>query len=77
MSARSQVSFLKDVSATQQDDIKTLRVELSEAKGKYDRLFTNSNAERASFQTRVFDLEVRLGFRLIGEFIMLIGIPFG
>ena len=73
---RSQVSFLKDVSVTQQDGIKTLRVELSEAEGKYDRLLADSNAERATFQTRVLGLEVRLGFRLIGEFIMLIGIPF-
>jgi len=64
---RSQVSSLKEVSVTQQDDIKSLRAKLIEAKGKYDRLLADSNAERATFQTQVLDLEVRLGFRLMGN----------
>jgi len=63
----SQVSSLKEVNVTQQDDIKSLRAELIEAKGKYDRLVVDSNAEKAVFQTRVLDLEVRLGFHLMEQ----------
>ena len=63
----SQVWSLKGANAAQQDDIKTLRAEVIEAKGKYDRLLVDSSAEKAAFQTRVLDLEVRLGFRLMGQ----------
>ena len=55
---RSQVSSLKDVNMTQQDDIKFLRVELSEAKEKYDQLVVGSNTEKSALQVRVSDLEV-------------------
>ncbi|KAF9641940.1 hypothetical protein BDM02DRAFT_3124979 [Thelephora ganbajun] len=56
---RSQVSSLREVNTTQQDDIKSLRAELTEVKGKHDRLLVESNAERASLQVRVLDLEVQ------------------
>ena len=62
---RSQVSSLKEVNATQQDDIKSLRAELTEAKEKYDRLLVNSNSEKAALQAQVLDLEVRLELRLM------------
>ena len=55
---RSQVSSLKEDNITQQEDIRLLREELAEAKGGYDRLVEDSNAERAAFQTQVLDLEV-------------------
>jgi chromosome segregation ATPase len=58
---RSQVLSLKEVNTTQQDNIKSLRAELVEARDKYDRLVMDSNAERAAFQIRALDLEVRLG----------------
>ena len=54
----SQVSSLKEANVTQQDDVQPLRAELVKAKEKYDRFVVGSNAERASLQTRVFDLEV-------------------
>lgn len=56
---RSQVSSLKEVNIAQQDDIKSLREELAEVKGKYDGLLIISNAEKAAFQVQVSDLEVR------------------
>ena len=56
---RSQVTSLKEVNTTQQDDIKSLRAELNETKDKYDRLLVNSNAENAALQAQVSDLEVR------------------
>ncbi|KAF9642246.1 hypothetical protein BDM02DRAFT_2470833 [Thelephora ganbajun] len=56
---RSQVSSLREVNATQQDDIKSLRAELIEVKGKHDRLLVESNAERAGLQGMVLDLEVQ------------------
>lgn len=56
---RSQVSSLKEVNTRQQNDIKSLREELAEAKGKYDGLLTISNAEKAAFQIQFSDLEVR------------------
>lgn len=64
---RSQISALKDVNTSQQDDIKSLREELLEAKGEYDRLLVESNAEKAALQNKVSDLEVRPRFRLVGE----------
>ena len=55
---RSQISSLKEVDATRQDDIQSLRAELVEARERYDRLVVDSNAERAAVQIRVIDLEV-------------------
>jgi hypothetical protein len=46
----SQVSCLKEVNTTQQDDIKSLRAELVEAKDQRDRLIAGSNAESAAPQ---------------------------
>lgn len=54
----SQVLSLKEINATQQDDIKALRAELAETKEEYDQFGANSNAERAALQIQVFDLEV-------------------
>ena len=62
---RSQVSTLKAVNATQQDEIRSLQVESTEAKEKYDRLMVDSNAEKAALHIRVFDLEVCL--RLVSD----------
>lgn len=53
---RSQISTLKDVNTTQQDRIKTLQVELLEAKNKCDQLL----GERNVLENRVLDLEVCL-----------------
>ena len=55
---RSQVSSLKEVNTTQQEEIKLLRDELAEAQGKYDRLTLDSNAESVAFRIQVLDLEV-------------------
>ena len=54
----SQVLYLKEVNTAQQDDIRSLRAELVEAKDQRDRLVVDSNEERAALQTRVLDLEV-------------------
>jgi len=59
---RSQVSSLKEVYTAQQDDIKSLQEELVEARGRYDRLVVDSNAEKAALQIQVLDLEVGLRF---------------
>ena len=64
---RSQVTSLKEVNTTQQDDIKSLRAELSGVKDKYDRLAVDSIAEKAALQTQVLDLEVRLEPNLITD----------
>jgi len=58
---RSQVSSLKEVNTTRENDIKSLGAELAEAKENYDRLMVDSNAEKAALQIRVLDLEVRSG----------------
>jgi len=55
---RSQVSSLKEVNTTQQEDIRLLQQELAEARVKCDRLIVDSNAERAALRTQVLDLEV-------------------
>ena len=69
---RSQVSGLKETNTTQQDEIKSLRAELLEAGGKFDRLLMNSNAERATFQARISNLEVCLEFyRLVNRSCLL------
>ena len=57
---RSQIASLKEVNTTQQDDIKSVRAELSGAKDKYDRLKVDSDAEKAALEAQVLDLEVRL-----------------
>jgi predicted RNase H-like nuclease (RuvC/YqgF family) len=54
---RSQVLSLKEANMTQQDDITSLRAELAEVKDKHDRFVVDSNAERASLQIQVLDLE--------------------
>ena len=61
----SQVSSLQEVNTTQQDDIRSLRAELIEAKEKYNRLIEDSDAEKTAFQIQVLDLEVWLGPCLI------------
>ena len=58
---RSQVLSLKEVITTRENEIKSLQAELAEAKEKYDRLMVDSNAEKATLQIRVLDLEVRSG----------------
>ena len=55
---QSQVSSLKEVTTTQQNDIKSLRAELAEAREKYDQLVV----ERSTLQARVFDLEASAAF---------------
>lgn len=55
---RSQVSSLKEVNATQQDDIRSLRAQLVEANGKRSQLVADSNAQKAAFEIQVLDLEV-------------------
>ena len=55
---QSQVSSLRELNVTHQDDIKSLRSELGEAEEKYDQFVGSSNAERAAFQIQLFDLEV-------------------
>jgi len=64
---RSQVSSFEVVNTTQQDDIKSLRAELVEAKDKHDQLMADSNAEKAALQIRVLDLEVCLDSCMIIE----------
>lgn len=60
---RSQISSLKGINTTQQDDIGSLRTEIVEVKRKYGGL----NAERVALQTQVLDLEVSLGlYRIVG-----------
>ena len=74
---RSQVSSLKEVNTTQENEIKSLRAELAEAKDNYDRLLANSNTEKATLQGRVLNLEVHLKFRLMGRSSILIDTSFG
>ena len=62
---RSQVSNLKEVNATRQNDITSLRAESSEAKDKYDSLMVDSSAQAAALQVKVSDLEVGLELSLI------------
>lgn len=56
---RSQVSYLKEVNTSQQDDIKSLQAELVETNDWHDKLMADSSAERAALQIQVSDLEVR------------------
>ena len=55
---RHQVASLKEVNATQQGEIESLRAELVETKQMYDRLLEDTNAEEATRQTQMFDLQV-------------------
>jgi len=64
---RSQVSSLEAVNTTQQDDIKSLRAELVEAKDKHDQLMVDFDVEKAALQIRVLDLEVCLDSCMITE----------
>ena len=57
---RSQVASLNKVNAAQQHDIDSLRAELLESKGKYNRLVEDSNTERDVLRSLVSDLEVCL-----------------
>jgi len=56
----SQVSSLKEVNTTQQDDIGLLQVELAQAKDEYNRLMVGSNTEGATLRIQVSDLEVSI-----------------
>lgn len=56
----SQISSLKEVNATQEEDIRSLRAQVSEAKHNYDRLVEDSNAEKAALRVQISDLEVGL-----------------
>ena len=55
---RSEVSSLKEANMTQEEEIKALRAELSEAKDKSDRLVADSGAEKAALKAQILDLEV-------------------
>lgn len=56
---RSQISSLKEVTGRQQDEIKTLRTELTEAKDMCGRLATDSNEEKSFSHARISDLEAQ------------------
>jgi len=55
---RSQVSSLKEVNTSQENDIKSLREELIETKEKYDRPTVDSDTEMIALRNLVSDLEV-------------------
>lgn len=57
---RSQVSSLNEANVAHREDIKSLRTELVEVKGKYDRMVEDSEAEKATLRFKVSDLEVGL-----------------
>jgi FtsZ-binding cell division protein ZapB len=59
-SLRSHVSSLDEANAAHQEDIKSLRVELVEIKEKYDRVATDSEAEKTTLKAQISDLEVSL-----------------
>ena len=61
---RSQVSSLKEVNMTQEGDIKSLRVQVSEAQHKYDRLVEDSNAEKTALRAQISELQVGLSLFL-------------
>ena len=71
----SQVLSLKEVYTAQQDEIKSLRAELTEAKDAYGRLVVDSTTEKAALQIRVLDLEVGSRFPLVSESTVLTGRP--
>ena len=57
---RSELATLKEVNATQQDDIESLQAELVEVEDHYDRFMVDSNGEKSALHVQVLDLEVRL-----------------
>lgn len=59
---RSYVSSLDESNAIHREDIKSLRAELMDVQEQYDRVMTDSEAERATLRVKVSDLEV--GFTL-------------
>jgi FtsZ-binding cell division protein ZapB len=61
---RSQVLPLKEANTTQQEDIRSLRVQASEAEHKYNRLVEDSNAEKVALKVQISDLQVCLQSRL-------------
>lgn len=58
---------LKEVNATQEEDIRSLRAQVFEAKHSYDRLVEDSNAEKAALKVQISDLEVGLQSCLIAD----------
>lgn len=64
---RSQVSSLKDLTTNQEEDVKSLQAQVSEAQQNYDRLAEDSNAEKAAFKVQVSDLEVGLWLHPIAD----------
>ena len=61
---RSQVSSLGEVNTTQEEEINSLRAQVSEAQHKYNRLAEDSNAEVAALKAQISDLQVGVGSRL-------------
>jgi small-conductance mechanosensitive channel len=57
---RSQVSSLDETNATHREDIRFLQTELVEVKEKYNRVVTDSDAEKGALRVKVSDLEVGL-----------------
>ena len=55
---RSQVASLKEINVAQQHDTDSLRAELFESKGKYDRHVEDLSSERDTLRSMVSDLEV-------------------
>jgi len=56
---RTLVAALKDDANIQQDGFLKLTQQFAESNDKYNRLMTESSAEKAAFQAQVLDLEVR------------------
>lgn len=55
---RSQVSCLSEANSIYQDDAKSLRAELVEIRGKYDRVLADLESEKSSLKVHISDLEV-------------------
>lgn len=62
---RSLGSSLREINATREEEIKSLRVQVFEAQHKYNRLVEDSNAEATALKVQVEELQVSLGSRLI------------
>ncbi|KAF9645583.1 hypothetical protein BDM02DRAFT_3119986 [Thelephora ganbajun] len=58
---RSQISSLSEANAAQRDDTESLRAELVEAKGNYDRFVADSDAEKAALKVQISGLETQRG----------------
>jgi len=74
---RSGVSSLKGANTTQQEEIKTLRAEFSEARDKYDRIVVDSSVEEAALKAQISDLEVGLESCLIVDWDAVIDTSYG